>query len=189
MLYCAYDKSAKIKTINVCYNLFYLFQVPETHHQKRLVSKWLLAVTTIYSDNDREGQKILKRSNVCPSGHMDSSGVASACKLDTRSQTFTWMTSNMSMCVFVFQRWGWGCAYVLCVHSGSLCYLSGDPGTCWWRNQVRESSCGYKLPFCPGSLSHQSVILAAGHSNMHLVCLPDCLSLVQTLTPSMSQFL
>lgn len=75
--------------------------------KKRLAFKRrLLAVTMMYNDNVREGQKILKRSSVCPSGHMDSSGVASACKLDTRSQTFTWMTSNKSMCVFVCVRGG-----------------------------------------------------------------------------------
>lgn len=78
------------------------------------------------------------------------------------------------------------CMLAACVH------VSGDPGTCWWRNQVRERSRVHKLPSNPRSLSHQSVILAAGHHTMPTVwlemCLSVCLSLVRSLTPTENQF-
>ena len=69
------------------------------------------------------------------------------------------------------------CILAVCVH------VSGDSGSCWWCYQVGESSRGYKLPFYPGGLSHQSVILAAGHSDT-LPSVFVCLSLVRLLTLS-----
>lgn len=100
--------------------------------------------------------EIIKRSGVSKWSYGEFRG----CLTDTRSQTLTWnqicvcvvMCLCMHICHYV-------CMLAACVH------VSGDPGSCWWRNQVRESSYGHKLPFHPRSLSHQSVVLAASHLN------------------------
>lgn len=93
--------------------------------------KWPLPLGTMLNDNIKAGQKILKRSGVCPSGHMDSSGVASACNLDTRSQTFTWMGLNVSVCVCVCM-----CLCMHMCHSGSMCPFVRGP----WHLLMKKSS-------------------------------------------------
>lgn len=63
----------------------------------------------------KNGKKKNQRSGVYPNHHMDSSGVASACNLNTRSQTLTWMGSNVRVCKCVY-------IYVLfCVQTGCMC--------------------------------------------------------------------
>lgn len=59
-------------------------------------------------------QKILKRSGVHPSDHMDNSGVASVCNLDTRLHTLTWMGCNFCVCL---------CAYAFTCVIMCACWL------------------------------------------------------------------
>lgn len=111
-------------------------QVQETYDQYRMnihnAIKWLLPFGRSINYNIKEGQKILKRSGVYPSDHMDSSGVASACNLDTRSQTFTWMGLNVCVWVYVPMH-----AYVtLCVRAGCMCPCVRGP----WHLLMKKSS-------------------------------------------------
>lgn len=123
-------------------------------------------------------------------------GVASVCNLDTEYQTFTWMEFK---CVLLYL-----CAYACCILYMSLQYVcmlaacvhvSGDPGTCWWRNQVRVLLRS-QAALLPRSLSHQSVILAGSHFSMPRVwlgiccslCLSVCVSLVRSLILTQPQF-
>lgn len=103
--------------------------------------KWQRLLWHRANDDIREAQGRRRRSGVRPKGHMVSSGVASACNPDTRSQTFTWMGSNASVCVCV---WGMTASWQ------HVCRVSWDPGTCWWRNQVGSPPAVASCPATPG---------------------------------------
>lgn len=132
------------------------------------------------NDNIKAGQKILKRSGVCPSGHMDSSGVASACNLDTRSQTFTWMGLNVSVCVCM-------CLCMHMCHSGSMCPFVRGP----WHLLMKKSS-QRVLPRLQAALLPRESFSPVCHIGCWSLCfpscLPVCLSLVRSLPLSMPQF-
>lgn len=80
-----------------------------------------------------KGRKILKRSGVFPTGHMDGSGVVSACLKDMRSQTFTWMGFSGILCVLVCP-----CMRTRhsCVHVGGVCPCVRGP----WHLLMKKSS-------------------------------------------------
>lgn len=100
--------------------------------------------------------------------------------LDGIKCTCVFMRPHTDMCHYV-------CRPAACVH------VSGDPGTCWWRNQVRECSRGHKLPFFPRSPSRRSVILASSHRSVATVWLEIrfslrlCVSLARSLTLAQPQ--
>lgn len=108
------------------------------------------------NDDIREAQGRRRRSGVRPKGHMVSSGVASACNPDTRSQTFTWMGSNASVCVCV----RYDCILAACVP----CVMG--PWHLLMKKSSWESSRGCKLPCHSRIRSHRSVTLARGRSDM-----------------------
>lgn len=115
--------------------------------------------------------KIPERSGVCPNDHMDSSGVASACNLDMRPKTSSWMGLNACPCVDVPMH-----AYVLlCVRAGCMCTCVKGP----WHLLMKKSSLRVLLwsqaALHSGSLSHHSVVLAGDESLIREMLLSLCL--------------